>query len=467
MVIGIIVSLVLLMFAAYRGYSVIVWAPILASLAAVTAGYPLLPTFTQIYMGKAMQFAENFFPIFILGAVFGSIMQESGAAQAIARFLVKILGTKRAILAVVLACAILTYGPISFFVVVFTVYPLAVEMFHSAGVPRRLIPATIGLGSFTFTMTALPGTAQIQNLIPTGYFGTNSFAAPWAGILAGLLMAVLGLSWLAWRSRRLQNEAGHLNEQETLSQEVTANTREGQASLHPCLAAIPLLLVLVLNFVLTQAISAWDFAKLQSYHPAFSQLNAPEHTAIWALCGALVLGIIAALLLSGQAFKNEANLIQTINSGAVGSLVPIMSAAAGVGYGSVIQSLPGFRTIANLMLNIDPGTPLVSEAIAVNVLAGITGSASGGISIAMETMGPRYLEWGLASGVSPELLHRVAALSSGGLDTLPHNGAVITVLAIASLSYKEGYPDLFIVTVIIPIISTFALILFTTVTGVY
>jgi len=465
LVLGIVISLFLLMILAYRGYSVIFWAPVLAGLAGLTAGYPALPVYTHIFMVKAAEFVENFFPVFVLGAVFGSILQESGAAQALARTLVKFLGSKRAILAVVLTCALLTYGSVSFFVVVFTVFPLAEELFKAAGISRRLIPAVIGLGSFTFTMSALPGAGQIQNLIPTSYFGTTSFAAPLAGILAALLMFLPGLGWLKWRSQSLPDREELAIRQEIQSAATAAARVERE--MNSLQAALPVFLVIILNFALTRLISGWDFTALQNYHPAFAQLDDSKQTAVWAMTGALTVGTVAAVLTGWRTFRAEASLIQGINKGTTGSLGALMSSAAGVGFGSVIQALPGFGSIADMMLNIDPGTPLVSEAIAINVLAGITGSASGGITIAMETMSRYYLEWGLSMGVSPEILHRVATLASGGLDTLPHNGAVITVLTLAGLSYKEAYPDLFVITVLLPIISTFATILFTVLTGLY
>ena len=167
---GIILGLALLMILAYRGMSIIWIAPICAMIVAVSGGLDLLPAYTDSYMTGFVGFAKNWFPVFMLGAIFGKIMDESGAAKSVAHAVINIIGKKFAILAVVLACAVLTYGGISLFVVVFAIYPLALALFREANITRKLIPGAIALGSFTFTMTAIPGSPQIQNLIPMQYF---------------------------------------------------------------------------------------------------------------------------------------------------------------------------------------------------------------------------------------------------------------------------------------------------------
>ena len=190
-VIGIILSLVLLTLIAYRGLSVILFAPVCALLAAVIAGFPLMPAYTELFMPKAVTYIKNFFPIFLLGAVFGKIMDDSGSAKAIAHAIANKLGKERSILAVVLSCAILTYGGVSLFVVAFAVYPIAAHLFKESGTPKFLVPGSIALGAFTFTMTALPGTPQIQNAIPMPFFKTTVYAAPILGTICGAMMFAL------------------------------------------------------------------------------------------------------------------------------------------------------------------------------------------------------------------------------------------------------------------------------------
>ena len=202
---GILISLALLMYLAYRGINVLILAPLLALLALLFAGdiHLLLPTYTQVFMKAMGGYVIQFFPLFLLGALFGKLMDDSGSARAIAQGIVAKVGSERAILAIVLACGILTYGGVSLFVVAFAVYPIGAALFREAGIPKRLIPGAIALGSFTFTMTALPGTPAIQNAIPNPFFGTDAFAAPGLGVIAGLIMFGLGTWWLTAQSRKL------------------------------------------------------------------------------------------------------------------------------------------------------------------------------------------------------------------------------------------------------------------------
>lgn len=455
MVIGIIISLLLLMWVAYRGYNVIFFAPFLGLFAAVTAGYPIFPTYTEIFMPALANYAKTYFPIFILGAVFGKLMEESGAAQAIAHWIMKSLGAKMAIPAVVISAGVLTYGGVSLFVVAFAVYPFAAAVFKEGGIPKRLLPGAIGSGAFTATMTAFPGTPQIQNLIPVKYFGTDAFAAPVIGTIGGILMLGLGILWLEWRKKAMLSRGEDYGSMHKFINEPDATKMANAENLmNPFIAMIPLLAVLILNKVFTNIMSTWNQANIQSI-PALKATNVAASHPIWALVAALVIGIVLTLIIGWKNIKTEANAVKAINAGAIGSLLAIMNTASETGYGNIIKSLPGFKVVADFMLSIDPGTPLVSEAIAVNVLAGITGSASGGMSIALEAMGKTYLDWANRVGISPELLHRIASMSSGGMDSLPHNGAVITLLAITGLTHKSSYPDIGMCTVVIPFIVTF------------
>src|SRR5262245_45047041 len=194
---GILVSLALLIWLAFRGWSVLLLAPAAALLAAAFSGQPLLASWTQIFMESAARFLAQFFPLFLLGALFGKLMDDSGSVTAIADFMTERLGAKRAILAVVLAGALVTYGGVSLFVAFFVLVPMAQALFQAAGIPRRLMPAAIILGTSTFTMTALPGTPAIQNAIPMPFFGTTPFAAPGLGLVAAVIMLGAGMWWLA------------------------------------------------------------------------------------------------------------------------------------------------------------------------------------------------------------------------------------------------------------------------------
>ena len=457
MVIGILISLALLTWIAYRGFSVILFAPICALLAALTAGMSLMPTYSELFMNSAGTYVKNFFPIFLLGAVFGKVMEESGMARSIARWIVQRLGPARAIISIVLAASILTYGGVSLFVVGFAVYPFAASIFLEANFPRRLIPGAIALGAFGCTMTAIPGTPQIQNMIPTKYFNTDAFAAPVFGLVGSVIIYTLGLLWLEYRKHKMIAAGEGYGRLDTRTDH---SKKDDVEDVPPLVAFIPLLAVLVLNFILTKVIGGWDQSIIQD--PTFTKLALASKVipvATWALIIALVCGILLAIILSAKQFKLRGNLMLALNAGTIGSLLAIMNTASEVGYGNIISSLPGFRSVRDFLMSVDPGTPLISEAIMVNLLAGITGSASGGMSIALETMGQRYLEWALQAGINPELLHRVAAMSSGGFDTMPHNVAVITLLAICGMTHKESYPDIGMVSLVIPVGTTFVMII--------
>ncbi|MFD2369036.1 GntP family permease [Brevibacillus sp. GCM10020057] len=441
-VLSIILALGLLMFFAYRGFPVIVFAPIFTLLAVVLSGIALLPSYTETFMTNAANYVKSFFPIFLLGAIFGKMMELSGAASSIAHSIVKALGSNRAILSVVLACAILTYGGVSLFVVAFAVYPFAAAIFREANIPKRLIPGTIALGAFTFTMDALPGTPQIQNIIPTTYFGTDAYAAPLVGIVGAIMVFAGGMFWLERRRKQAAAAGegygdGHINEPEL---------QKEQHYMNIWIAILPLVLVLVGNYVFSRGfwtVEHWyDAAMLKE---SFKIEQVKNVVSSWALVISLSLGIIAALLINVNQVKTK--LASGLTAAAMGSLLAIFNTASEVGFGNVVKTLPGFKLIQGWITGAS-SYPLVSEAVAVNVLAGVTGSASGGMSIALEVAGKQYLELANAAGISPELLHRIASMASGGMDTLPHNGAVITLLAITGLTHRQSYKDIFAITVL-------------------
>lgn len=441
---GILLSLALLMFLAYRGYNVLILAPLMALLAVLFAGDAalMLPTYTQVFMKSLGGYLIQFFPLFLLGAIFGKLMDDSGSARAIAQGIVTRLGRERAILAIVLACGLLTYGGVSLFVVAFAVYPIGTALFREAGIPKRLLPGAIALGAFTFTMTALPGTPAIQNAIPSPFFGTDAFAAPILGLIGGLIMLGLGSWWLTAQARTLMaaGEGYGIHKDDPTEQ-------GGLPVTGFWLALLPILLVIALNFLMAkQVLPNLDTSYLAK--PEFGGLqDAKSVIGIWSIIVALG---AAVLLLIGLHWRRWADLKQSLNDGTFGSMLPILNTASEVGYGTVIASLAGFVVIRDLVLSV-PGNPLVSEAVAVNILAGITGSASGGMSIALKTLGAQYLEMANAAGISPELLHRVAAMASGCMDTLPHNGAVISLLAICKLTHRDSYRFIFMNTVIFPL----------------
>lgn len=453
---GLVISLIALMYFAYRGVNVLVLAPVCALFAVIFQteafggqGMPLA-FYTQVFMGALGKYVIQYFPIFLLGAIFGKLMNDTLAAKTIGETISRKVGPKHAILATVLACAILTYGGVSLFVVAFCVYPISVSLFAQAGLERKFIPGAIAIGSFTFTMTALPGTPAIQNAIPMPFFGTTTFAAPGLGIIASIIMLGVGLMWMRFSSRNSK-----------LPIEAVSDSQSSMNQPSFLVAMIPLLLVIGCNFLFSQIlIPAWDAGYLSL--PKFGGIELKSVKGLWAIIISLTIAIIYILVVMR---KYNSQMTKTVNDGTMGSLLPIFNTASEVGYGAVIASLASFALLKDAVMGISPSNPLISEAIAINALAGITGSASGGMSIGLDVLGARYLEMAQAMNISPELLHRVAALSSGGFDTLPHNGAVISLLAICGLTHRDSYKDIFMVAVAIPVLATTVVIILGTLFG--
>lgn len=458
-VIGIIISLVLLMYLAYRGINVLFLAPICATVAILFAGdLPILGTYTQVFMVELGKYLARFFPLFMLGAIFGKLMDDSGSATVIAEWIANKVGAERGLLAIVLACGLLTYGGVSLFVVAFAVYPIGAALLRTADTPKRLLPGAIALGSFTFTMTALPYTPSIQNAIPSPFFGTNTGAAPGLGIIGGVLMFAIGMLWLTRRAHVARAKGEGYGVHDEPPQTAAAAERRPPFAL----ALAPIIVVIVLNFILTNYIlPAMDTGYLAQ--PKYGATKLSAVLGIWSIIVALIAACLTCVALN---WSRYANLTDTINKGTFGSMLPIFNTASEVGYGSVIASLPAFALVRDAMTAVTTN-PVWATFIAVNVLAGITGSASGGMSIALTAVGDQLLQEARTMGISAEILHRVAAMSSGGFDSLPHNGAVITLLAICGLTHRQSYVDIFICSVIGPVLATVAVVLLNQALGTF
>jgi H+/gluconate symporter-like permease len=442
----VLAALCFLMFAAYRGYSVILFAPV-AALGAVLLTDPSLvaPMFTGLFMDRMVGFLKLYFPVFMLGAVFGKLIELSGFSKAIVAATIGLVGRSRAILSIVLVCALLTYGGVSLFVVVFAVYPFAAELFRASDIPKRLIPGTIALGAFSFTMDSLPGTPQIQNIIPTSFFGTTAWAAPWLGTIGSVFILIVGLAYL--ESRRRKAAAAGEGYGANLVNE-PAPFEYGKLA-HPLIALLPLVLVGVCNKLFTDLIPL-AYGQTQSFLPSVVGDAKPvvqevaKVAAIWAVEGALLVGMLCVLAFAWRPVTRQ--FADGSKAAVGGALLASMNTASEYGFGAVIAALPGFKLIADALHAIP--NPLVNEAVTVTALAGITGSASGGMSIALAAMADTFTRNAQAAGIPMEVLHRVAAMASGGMDTLPHNGAVITLLAVTGLTHRQSYKDIFAITVI-------------------
>lgn len=443
------------MLVAYRGFSVILCAPICALIAVVLALGPqhVLPFYSHIFMVKLVGFVQLYFPVFLLGAVFGKLMELTGSAQSISQAIVARLGSANVMLAVVLACAILTYGGVSLFVVAFAVYPLAADLFRKAQIPKRLVAGTIALGSFTFTMDALPGTPQIQNVIPTTFFGTDLYAAPILGCSGAFFVLCTGLAYLSWQRKRAQaaGETYQIDDSPSSTTPSTTPATESQ-QLSPAVAVLPLLCVGLTNFLLNRNLPQWygpsyqfSQAGLTDLHGLEAQIQTSKISSIWSIEIALCLGILTALLIGWSASRDRVR--KGLDAAVAGAMLATLNTASEYGFGGVIASLPGFAAVKAVVSQVS-SDPLINQAVSINLLAGVTGSASGGMSLALGAMGQQYLEAAKANSIDPQVLHRIASMASGGMDTLPHNGAVITLLLITGLTHREAYKDIFVITII-------------------
>jgi len=472
--VGILGALALLIWLAFRGWSVLLLAPCAALLAAAVAGEPLLAHWTQTFMGSASQFLAQFFPLFLLGALFGKLMEDSGSVQAIANYMTEKLGTHRAMLAVTLAGALVTYGGVSLFVAFFVLAPMAHTLFRAADIPRRLIPAAIVLGTSTFTMSALPGTPAIQNAIPMPFFGTTPFAAPGLGSIASLVILAFGLWWLR-RTESTARQAGEgygldaeaaseraadefVRERATAAREFDpAEIERGyQSQANPPIisAALPLGVVVSINLMMSLAV----LPRLDLSYLARDEWGATSLSAVggvWSVIVALAAAVVTVIAVN---WSRLLALRQSMDAGANASVLPAFSVASLVGFGAVVAALPGFAVVSQWVLSIGGG-PLVSLAVATNVLAALTGSASGGMTIALDALGATYMKIAAEAGIEPALLHRVATMAAGTLDSLPHNGAVVSLLAVCGSTHRESYFDMAVVGIMGPILALLAVIL--------
>lgn len=464
---GIIISLLLLMVLAYRGVSVVLAAPICAFFAMAMSGAPLLPGYTEIFMPALGNFVRNYFPLFATGAIFGALMTSAGYAKAIAQILARTFGAKHALVATALTSGLLTYGGISTYVVVFVMFPLALELFRQADIPRRLMPATIAVGSLTFTMTALPGSPQIQNIIPGNAFETSAFAAPGLGLLGGAMMLFGSLAWLTYRSRRLTKAGEHFaaptdaeKRKASRGESVDSHAEVSEESTHalitpshPGLAFIPLLVMFTVNLVCTKWILPsmdWGFLQNDPYKGA----TLGNRLAVWAALVAMLCSVLTVLVLN---LHHLGLLWKVMGDSVKDAFIPILTTGSEVGYGAVIASAAAFTIIRDSILGVS-GSALIASAVSTSVVAGITGSASGGMTIALNAMGEEFKRMALEQGVSLEAMHRITAMASGGLDSMPHNGAVITLLLVCGLTHRESYKDIFMVTLLIPVLTVATLI---------
>jgi H+/gluconate symporter-like permease len=468
---GILLGLALLMWLAYRGWSILLVSPLAAFVAAMFSGEPLLAHWTQTFMTGAARFVAQWFPLFLLGGLFGKLMGDSGSVSAIAQYLTKKLGAARTMLAVVIASAIVTYGGVSVFVAFFVLAPLAHEMFRSANIPRRLIPAAVGLGAFTFTMSVMPGTPSVNNAIPMPYFGTTTFAAPGLSIIASIIIFVFGMWWLgrAEASARKAGEgygdvAGTVPVVDEIVREQAAPAGDFDPAELPhgkqaeggptfALAILPIVVVIVTNFLMALVVfPRLDFSFLAE--PQWGGITISAVSGVWSVLVALALANLTVILLN---FRRLPSLRESLDAGANSAALPMLMIASLVGFGAVVAALPAFTLVRDAVFSVQGG-PLISLALSMNVLAGLTGTASGGMAIVLNAFGDEFMRLATEYGIHPDLMHRITTMSAGTLDALPHNGTVLLLLQISGLTHRESYLDMVMTVIVSCIIALVAVI---------
>lgn len=442
---GLLGAVVLLIWLALRGVN-IVFAALLCSLVVIlTNDLPIAQGLTEYFsfgpLG-AFTFAGKFFLLFAAGAMFGRVMGDSHAAASVALAMVRKLGAHRALWITTAACALLTYGGVVVFVVIFAMYPLGLKLLQEADIPKRLFCAALALGAGTFTLTALPGTPSIHNVIASVSLGTDLFAGGWLGLLGGGLMFVLGM-WYLERQRRAAVAAG-----EGFTAGPNDRIADSQSTQYPPwqLAILPLLLVLgtiILPRLIALALTPDAHTADQPLYQLLAFANAQP--VVWPS-----IALAAGTALTVALFPNvRRDALHITGNGTQDAIMPLINTAAVIGFGGVVTHTIGFSAFSSALLNADL-PPMISSFLSVSLVSAITGSASGGLQIFMQTMAPAYLEL----GVAPEVLHRLATMASGGLDSLPHSGAVVAMFTITGLSHREAYRDVGVITVVIPVLAT-------------
>ncbi len=428
-VLVILFSLALIMYLALKGFSIIVIAPLTSIVVIFLTQLPLLETLQDTYMGGFINFAKKFYLIFLLAAMFGKLMEDSGAARTISKSILRIIGRGsklKVLIAIVAVSAILTYGGVSVFVVIFAVLPIAKPLFKELDIPWHLFMAAFFFGAATFSNTMLAGTPSSTNIIPTGYLGTTVSAAPLIGLVASITVIIFNIFYLKREIKKSEKKGETYFNCTNLEGETDQNLDENKKLPNLIISIIPpIFLLTMLNFLKIDIVYS------------------------------LMISVVIAISFFWKFIDKK---IKTINGGAKNTVLPLINTSADVGYGSVIAATAGFAVITHWLSAI-PGSPLISLSIATNLLAGITGSSSGGLAIAMETLSKTYMQYGL----NPEVIHRISTIAAGGFDALPHNGGVITFLAVAGLTHKDAYRHVFMTGVVGPVIALIpALIVATT-----
>ena len=427
---GILVLLLaLLLFGllAFKQINALILAPLVTIFVIVCSGMPILTSLKELFMPAASAYVTSYFLVFFVGALFGAVYQHTGAAESISKTLAGLCKGKFVAPIIMTITGILTYGGVSGFVVFFVIYPIALNMFKEANLTRRLIPGAISAGCWTWSMYG-PGSPSIQNVIAMNSLGTPSTAALVPSVIAAVASYVLIFLWLEMRSRNFTKKGITFNDSTLkfqLSPEEMAMDDDKDLP-NFWIAMIPIIAILV----------------------SFNGFELPVETAVF-------LGVALATILMWKRVGTINGWIAVFNEGAANSGVSILNTAIVVGFGGVVKQTQGFTDLVEVLKTLNMPA-LVFVMITVAICAGACGSASGGMGVAFNALTDTYI----ALGANLEHVHRIAAIAAGTLDSLPHQGAQITLLGICKLTHGEAYFDIFVTQIVIPFISCFVFIIF-------
>lgn len=413
--IGILIALAALMILVYKRINIILVSVFCCIIVALTSQLPILDTLKNDYMSGLSQFISSNLLLFVFSAIFGKVMEESGAAFAFAKLIFKAFGARWAIYGGMIATALLVYGGVSNFVVVFTVFPIFLHIFKQANLPIRLIPGVIYAAGVTFAASMLPGTPSLNNIIPTQYVDSTPMSAPIVGLVASAVTIVLIFFYFEYEfgKARKQGEVYLENQKASMQLERMNNLKEA----NPILSILPMAALVIM-------------------------LNVFKLDILYCL-------LISTLLVFVLFYQNIRGVtLSCVNQGISSAGSAILNSAAAVGFGSVVKVTAGFTAMVTALMSFG-GNPMVSLGIITTIISGITGSGTGGIGITMQVFAQKYIEL----GVNPDILHRIVAIASNGLDSLPHNGLVVTVILACGCTHKESYKPILITSVIITLIA--------------
>lgn len=410
--VGILVALAVLIVICYRKFNPVAGTLICVIILALFSGIPVLETITDTYFTGFADFLKNNFLIFATGTIFASVMEGSGAAAAFAKMIYSKVGGRGAIYGCMLAVLILGYIGINGWALMFIAYPIFLCVFKQENLPRWLIPGVI-YTSLAYNCSMFPGSPSILNILPMQYLGTDTMAASGLGIATGIFCSILCVIYLEYEFRKAKKNNDGFVITEDIAEKM--KTFEEMEIVKPWRSVIPMAVLFILLNIFKVNVNV-----------------------------AIIIASFCCVVLYWDTTPKKLNLI---DEGVKKTSMVIMNTAAVVGFGYVVKSTVGFQTLINMLADLD-GNPLISFASATTLIAGATGSGSGGIGIAMEVFAQKYMDL----GVNPEVLHRVAAIACNGLDTLPHNSMVITCLMACGMTHKESYKPIFITSVCITLL---------------